>query len=75
MAKELTPKTANTFNQICKLKRDNVSTRNSWMSLAGDGNAKHISIYNQKSGEKATGSVTLTKKEFERFIKFYETGK
>lgn len=74
MSKELTPKTANTFKKICKLKRDNVSTRNSWIMIGGDGDPNHITIQNQKVGHEGTGSVVLTKKEFERFIKFYETG-
>jgi hypothetical protein len=65
-----TPKTANTFNKVCKLERDVVSTRKSWIIVSD----KTISIYNQKTGEKSTGRVILTKKEFERFIKFYETG-
>jgi hypothetical protein len=45
------------------------------MLLGGDGRPEHITISNQKNGEERTGVVTLTKKEFERFIKFYETGK
>jgi len=72
MTKELTPKTANTFNKICKLKRDNVSTRNSWMIMELP---DRIIISNQKNGHERTGKITLTKKEFERFIRFYETGK
>lgn len=71
MNKKLTPRTANTFRKVCKLQRDNISTRNSWMLLGGT----HVSITNQKTGENPTGNVKLTKKEFERFIKFYETGK
>lgn len=74
MTEKLTPKTANTFNKVCKLKRDNVHTRRSWIMLCGDGNPNHITICNQKNGHPSTGEVTLTKKEFERFIKFYETG-
>lgn len=68
---KLTPKTANTFNKVCKLERDNVSTKTSWISI----DESHVSIYNQKNGHKSTGNVRITKKEFERFIKFYETGK
>jgi hypothetical protein len=68
---EQTPKKANTFKQICKLKRDNVSTRKSWMLLHEGG----VTITNQVTGKESTGEVKLTKKEFERFIKFYETGK
>lgn len=71
MNKILTPKTANTFNKVCKLERDNISTRKSWMTIESGS----VNIYNQTDGCNPTGNVTLTKKEFERFIKFYETGK
>jgi len=74
-SQELTPQTTSTFNKICKLKRDNVYTRKSWMLLAGDGGTNHITIQNQKKAESATGKVVLTRKEFERFIRFYQTGK
>lgn len=68
----LVPKTANTLNKICKLERDNISTHNSWMLLD---DKEKLTIVNQKKGEDVTGTVTLTFKGFERFIKFYETGK
>ena len=70
MNDKITPKAANTFKKVCSLKRDNVSTRKSWIIVS----EKDIVIHNQKSGEKSTGRVTLSKKDFERFIKFYETG-
>jgi len=66
----IVPKTANTFNRICGMKRDNVTTSKSWMII----NVKHVTITNQRSGESLTGQVSLTKKEFEKFIRFYETG-
>lgn len=68
---KLTPKTANTTNKLCQLERDNVSTRNSWVLVE----ERYVHITNQKSGNPSIGSVRMTKKEFERFIKFYETGK
>jgi hypothetical protein len=67
----MTPKLANTEAKLFGLKRDNVSTAKSWMLVS----EKLIVIANQKKGEERTGKVVLTKKEFERFIKFYETGK
>lgn len=69
--KAFTPKTANTEKQMATLKRDNVSTANSWIMLQPGGK---LSIANQRVGGERTGCVTITKKEFERFIKFYETG-
>lgn len=66
-----TPRTANTNNKICSMKRDNVSTKNYWM-LTGE---KHITIAKQKSGEQNEWMVEIPKKDFNRIIKFYETGK
>jgi hypothetical protein len=64
---KLTPQTANTFAKVCKLKRDNISTRSSWI-LVDD---KYVVIVNQRTGQSAKGKVRLTKKEFDKFIKFY----
>lgn len=58
---ELTPKTANTFNKLCKLKRDNLHTSKSWILVEENS----VSIRNQKSGEESTGNITLTKKEMD----------
>lgn len=71
MEKKITPQAANTFSKIFALQMDNVSTRNSWMMVREN----HLTIVNQRNGENKTGEVKLTKKEFERFIKFYQTGK
>jgi hypothetical protein len=67
----LTPKNANTNKKLCKLKRDNLTTRTDWILVS----KSHIDISNQVSGEQRTGHVKLSKKTFERFIRFYETGK
>lgn len=63
------PKNANTLNKICKLKRDNISTRNSLILLK----EKSVIITNHKRGKSPTGSVELTRKEFEKFIQWYQT--
>lgn len=65
--KKLIPRNAKTFSQICKLKYDNVDTKNSWI-LIDEG---VIHIYNQKSGEEPTGNITLTRREFNRFVDWY----
>jgi phage I-like protein len=67
----LTPKTANTEEEICKLNRDNVSTKNYWFLVEEN----HITLAKQKSGEQAEAAISIPKKTFNAFIKFYETGK
>lgn len=67
----MTPKAARTEKALIALRRDNVSTRNSWF-LIDEG---HVHIANQKTGESPTGKVTLTRAEFEAFVRFYETGR
>lgn len=71
MDKKFTPKTANTFSKVCELERDNLSFGPNWISIEEN----HVNIYNQKSGHEPTGSIRITKKAFDRFIKFYQTGK
>jgi len=62
--RKLTPQTANTIAGVCKLKRDNISTRSSWI-LVDD---QYFTIVNQRTGQDATGKVRLSKKEFDKFI-------
>lgn len=64
---KLAPRNATTFSKICSLETDNNSTRYSWISLS----EKSVSIVNQKSGESSSGVVHLTRKEFEKFIDWY----
>ena len=61
------PRDAKTFDQICKLKRDNVSAIKSWMSI----NPDYIHICEQRNGEPATASVSISRKAFEKFVDFY----
>lgn len=68
---EITPKTANTNKKLCSIKRDNFSCNGSWI-LVGEND---VNISNQFNGKERTGHVVMSKKVFERLIKFYETGK
>lgn len=64
---KLSPREATTFNKICSLEYDHSDTRLSWFSIS----EKSVSIVNQKGGHPATGQVRLTRKEFERFVDWY----
>jgi len=67
---KLTPKTANTDEKICKMKRDNILLKEYWLLV----NPNTVSISKQKLGEKGEWLVEIPKREFNRMIKFYETG-
>ena len=57
---------------ILAMKRDTFhSSPRSWFHFGHDGK---IHVVNQRSGESATGQVSLTRAEFERFVRFYERG-
>ena len=66
----LKPKDARTFKQRCQLKAECCHTPRSYFMLSHAG----LVISNHRSGQSSTGTVTLTRAEFEKFIKFYETG-
>jgi len=66
-----TPKTANTEKKICSMERDNYATKDFWLLT----HEKHIVIAKQRAGEQAEFMVEIPKKDFNRLIKFYETGK
>ena len=54
---------------MAKIPADNMQTKNSWLLFNEDG---RITISNQRSGEALTGTVKLTRREFEAFIRFYQ---
>lgn len=58
---------------IAKAKRDTFTlSRKSWFHLGHDG---LIHICNQQVGFAPSGTVTLSRAEFSRFVRFYEKGK
>jgi hypothetical protein len=67
--KVLSPRNATSYKKILQLGRTVVSTRKSWLHLGHDGK---VFIVNQSKGEQSMGSVTLSRADFERFVKFYE---
>jgi hypothetical protein len=63
------PKTANTTAKICTLKRDNLTVGDHWC-LVGDDT---VTICRQKTGTSAEAEITMTKRDFNRIVKFYTT--
>lgn len=63
------PKTARTLADHCTLRSDNYSVGDAWIISDGD----TVSIVKQKQGEPSTGEVTLTKQQFNRMIRWYQT--
>jgi hypothetical protein len=68
--KKLTPQTANTFDKVCRLKRDNISLKKFW-AMATSGT---IIIYKQLKGESPTAQIEIPKKTFEKIVDFYLKG-
>ena len=70
--KRLTPRTARTFAEHCRLRRDNMEAPEGWITLDTDGS---VTICNQREGEESTGRVTLSRYAFNRFVDWYNGGK
>jgi hypothetical protein len=68
--KTLTPQQAKTFKQICELPRDNVGTKDFWLTLG----VGEVTIAKQKHGEQATEMITMPRSTFEKFVRWYQTG-
>lgn len=66
----LTPKAARRYSQVLQLRRDNVSSGRAWIMV----DHEDVTVVMQKHGHPATGKVKLTRADFERFARWYETG-
>ena len=69
------PREARTFNQIVGIPRDNVATPGYWFMLGGEGFTNRVTIAKQRTGEAAEWMVHVPRRDFERFIDWYNTGK
>ena len=67
---KLAPRDAKTFKQCCALISECYNTRRSYFLLTHAG----LIISNHISGQQSTGTVHLTRGEFEKFVRFYQTG-
>ena len=63
------PKTANTTEKLCTLKRDNINLDGHWCLVSED----EVFICKQTPGEAAEARITLSKRDFNRIVKFYTT--
>ena len=65
------PKDAKTFAAVCKLKQDGIDCDDAWIQINGP-DINEIVIANQKPGKKATGEVFLTRRQFQKFVDWWE---
>lgn len=70
MKKPPTPIEADTVTKVCAMPRDNVDWGGFWMLSDG----YMVSIVQQKRGEPASAKISVPKRTFDRFIRWYTTG-
>lgn len=71
MAKRIySPQTANTNAKVCTLKRDNIDVGGNHWCLVDECT---VTICRQAPGEAAEATITLSKRDFNRIVKFYTT--
>ena len=63
------PQTANTLTQICSLKTDNYGVKGYWIII----NGPSVTLAKQEHGEPAEVMLTMPKRVFDAFIKWYVT--
>lgn len=61
------PRQTKTLNDICNLRMDNINSKTSWLLI----DQGVVYIHNQISGHDSTGKITLTRREFNRFVDWY----
>lgn len=62
------PKDVKKFHDILKLKRDNISFGDAWIIF---NDANELAIVNQKDGASSTGEVKLTRRQFQKFVDWW----
>ena len=66
--KKYSPRTANTNDKVCSLRRDNASYGDYWILVEED----QLTITQQVAGKSSEASVTLDKATFNKMIAFYQ---
>jgi hypothetical protein len=66
--KELSPRQAKTFDDVCKLNTDNHSLKDYWICLTGN---NKINITKQRVGASSTESISIDRKSFNHLIDWY----
>ena len=64
------PIDAKTFEQICAMPRDNVDAAQFWMITDGE----FVTIAEQEPGREPVGKVSVKRKVFDAFVRWYMTG-
>ena len=65
-----TPQEARTFEQICSLKRDNVTSGDYWMTF----DEGSVYLNQQPMGEPPVDEIVISRTVFNRFVRFWTTG-
>jgi len=66
--KKYSPRTANTNDKVCSLRRDNASYGDYWILVDED----QLTITQQVAGKSPEASITLDKATFNKMIAFYQ---
>ena len=66
--KKYSPRTANTNDKVCSLRRDNASYGDYWILVQED----ELTITKQSPGENPEASISLDKATFNKMIAFYQ---
>lgn len=65
------PQQARTEKAMLSLARDNIGGKDWWFIL----DPFEVVICNQRSGEEPTGKVRLRRRDFDRLVRWYTTGR
>ena len=66
--KKYSPRTANTNDKVCSLRRDNASYGDYWILVEEN----QLTITQRVPGQSAEASITLDKATFNKMIAFYQ---
>lgn len=70
MTKEaaFSPKTVKSIDDLCRMKSDNYTAGDFWILV----DPPNVTIAAQKTGEKATGMITMSRRQFDKLIAWYQ---
>jgi hypothetical protein len=69
--KKLAPIEASTHDQICSIPRDNLSAGDYWLLIDEGG----VVMCEQPLGQAATAKIEMPRRQFNRLVRWYMTGK
>lgn len=69
------PYQCKTFDEVCKIPRDNIDVGNSHWMMIDAGPADHeVVITEQRSGDKASAQIRIPREVFVKMARWYLTG-